>query len=105
MGILAYQIVIALIIIISGYSGKKSLNTATIIIILFTITHVFMPWLMIVQFITIAISYSIIKNKAEIITYNKNNHKEEEISWGCTTFYIILLLFIIYIYVKACFFS
>ena len=59
MEVLIYQIVIACIILISGYSGIRTKNITTIILILFTLTHVFMPWLMILQFITIGISYSV----------------------------------------------
>ncbi|WJJ96348.1 hypothetical protein [Algibacter luteus] len=72
MEVFIYQIVIAALIIISGYSGKKAKVITTIIIALFTITHIFMPWLMILQFITIAISFSV----ASYIANKKDEQKK-----------------------------
>lgn len=59
MAILGYQVTIAFIIIIASLFGKKSFYIAVGGAIIWTLTHVFMPWLMIVQFFTIFIAYSI----------------------------------------------
>lgn len=59
MEVLFYQVIIFVAIFISSLKSRKVLNLITLIIALFTITHIFMPWLMVVQFITITVAYMI----------------------------------------------
>lgn len=59
MAIAIYQAVIFGIIVISSFGGRKILVRTTIALSLFTLTHVFMPWLVGVQFVTIAIAYGV----------------------------------------------
>lgn len=56
MAIIAYQIIIAVIIIVSAFFGRGALGIIILAACLWTITHIFMPWLMILQFGTILIS-------------------------------------------------
>jgi len=46
MGIIGYQIVIALIIIIASFFGRSALGIVVFLAIIWTVTHVFVPWLM-----------------------------------------------------------
>ena len=59
MAVLLYQIGIFLAIIIASTFGKKSRNTALILISIFTLLQVFMSWLLLLQFFTIFISYQL----------------------------------------------
>jgi hypothetical protein len=63
MGILLYQIGIFIAIQLSTfYGGKSTRNVAIILITIFTLLQVFTSQLMILQFITIFISYLVSKN-------------------------------------------
>ncbi len=53
LGVLFYQILIAAIIIFAASKGKKSLALAAGLASLWTLSHVFYPPLMVVQFCTI----------------------------------------------------
>ena len=53
IGVLSYQVLIAAIIIFSSTKGKKVFALTVVLAILWTLSHVFYPPLMIVQFITI----------------------------------------------------
>jgi len=53
LAVIFYQILIATIIIVSASKSKKALFIAFILTSLWTLTHVFYPPLMVVQFITI----------------------------------------------------
>lgn len=100
MGVLLYQAAIFIIIIFSGYSSKKSLNTATIIIVVFTLFHVFVPWLMVLQFVTIGVSYVVargltIRNKEQkesIYKYNKSSVKKDESFWFSRVLGVMILI-------------
>jgi hypothetical protein len=60
MIIIIYQIIIALIIVLSAIiKGKKGLNYSLIGTIIWTLLHIFVPWLMIIQFFTILVAYGI----------------------------------------------
>lgn len=59
MAVLLYQVGIFLAIIIASFFGKKSRNTAVILISIFTLLQVFMSWLLLLQFFTIFIAYQI----------------------------------------------
>lgn len=59
MAVLLYQVGIFLAIIIASLFGKKSRNTAVILISVFTLLQVFMSWLLLLQFFTIFIAYQI----------------------------------------------
>ncbi|MCR8667946.1 hypothetical protein NO995_09655 [Aestuariibaculum sp. M13] len=83
MEVLYFQVGIFLIIVIAGLFGNSSRNTATILAIIFTIAMVFTSQLMIVQFITIVISYivsrSISKNSKDknLDDYEKYRQKNQ----------------------------
>ena len=62
MAVLFYQLGIFIAIQIAAVFGRKSRNTAIILISIFTILQVFVSWLLLLQFITIAISYNISNN-------------------------------------------
>jgi hypothetical protein len=62
MGILFYQIGIFVAIQIAAFFGKSSRNVAIILISLFTLLQVYTSGLMILQFITIFVSYIVSKN-------------------------------------------
>jgi len=59
MVVLFYQVVIFGIVIISAFGGRKALNRTAVVLCLWTLTHVFMPWLLAVQFVTIAVAFSV----------------------------------------------
>jgi hypothetical protein len=59
MAILLYQIFIALIVVIVGSSSKIAATITAGFAALWTLTHVFMPWLMVIQFFTIWVAYSV----------------------------------------------
>lgn len=59
MAVLLYQVGIFLAITIASAFGKKSRNTAVILISIFTLLQVFMSWLLLLQFFTIFIAYQI----------------------------------------------
>jgi hypothetical protein len=54
--VLGYQALIGGIILLASCFGKEILKGAVGLAALWTCTHIFAPWLMIVQFFTIAIS-------------------------------------------------
>ena len=62
MAVLLYQIGIFFAIQIAAAFGKNSRNTAIVLISIFTILQVFMSWLLLLQFITIYISYNVSNN-------------------------------------------
>jgi len=60
MEIIIYQIAIAAIIIVAAIiKGSKGLKYASIGAVVWTLFHIFVPWLMLVQFLTIALAYGI----------------------------------------------
>jgi len=68
LSLLGYQIIIAILVIGSAQlKAKKGLYIALIFTSLWTITHIFVPWLMVLQFTTIIVSgfigFSITNNK------------------------------------------
>lgn len=83
MAVLLYQIGIFLAIIISSTFGKKSRNTAVILISIFTLLQVFMSWLLLLQFATIFIAYSVsnsfIEKKPKNKTVSKSNKNTESV--------------------------
>lgn len=56
MGILDYQLVIAIIILIASLFGRKGWWVGIILTTVWTLANVFMAWVLIVQYITIAIA-------------------------------------------------
>lgn len=72
MAVLLYQIGIFIAIQIAATFGRNSRNTAVVLISIFTILQVFMSWLLLLQFITIYISYNISNN------YFSNKNKTQE---------------------------
>lgn len=53
IGVLFYQVLIATIIIFAANKGKKALTIAVVLASLWTLSHVFSPLLMFLQFCTI----------------------------------------------------
>lgn len=81
MAVFLYQIGIFMAIIIASFFGKKTRNTAVILISIFTILQVYMSWLLLLQFVTIFIAYSISNSFTEKKTKNKTvskSHKNTE---------------------------
>lgn len=60
MEILIYQIVIAAIVIGAALlKGAIGLKWAAVGTVVWTVLHIFAPWLMLIQFFTIAIAYAV----------------------------------------------
>jgi len=60
MVILIYQLVIGAIVVGGALvKGKIGLNWATTGAVVWTILHIFAPWLMLIQFGTIGVAYAI----------------------------------------------
>lgn len=105
IAILIYQAVIFSIIVISAYSGRRARNIAVIGTAIFTLVNVFMPWLVIVQLITILIAYGISSGIVERVEEKKRERelrrKEEKEGWtigsvlGCL-FLIVMAALVIY---------
>lgn len=74
MEVLAFQIVIFIIIMIAGFINNSTRNFAVALAVLFTIVMVFTNALMIIQFITILISFIISRS----INNTKNSNKAVE---------------------------
>ena len=55
-GVLFYQILIASIILFTANKGRKVLTIAVVLAVLWTLSHVFNPLLMILQFCTIIVT-------------------------------------------------
>lgn len=75
MGILIYQIGIFIAIQIAAFFGKSSRNVAIILISIFTVLQVYTSQLMILQFLTIIVSYFVAKN---FFDNKKENSNEEQ---------------------------
>ena len=75
MAVLLYQIGIFLAVQIASLFGKSARNTAIILITIFTLLQVFMSWLLILQLITIFISYRVSKRWFEN-SKSKTLHKK-----------------------------
>ncbi len=87
MGILIYQVGIFITIQIFAFFGKSSRNTAIVLISIFTLLQVFTSSLMIIQFITIFISYvfsnSILSESKNTVNHtNISQSKKEDISYN-----------------------
>ena len=74
MAIFLYQIGIFIAILIASSFGKNSRNTSIVLISIFTLLQVFMSWLLLLQFLTIFISYII----ANQIFFSENEKSENE---------------------------
>ncbi len=57
MIIVFFQVAIFIIILLSAFGGKPLLIKTAITIAVFSLTTIFMPWLMVIQFCTIGIAY------------------------------------------------
>jgi hypothetical protein len=82
MAVLLYQIGIFVVIQISSLFGKNFRNIAIAVVSIFTIVQIFTSWLLILQFLTIIISYWI-SNKWHFmdsltISKSENNKNKEE---------------------------
>lgn len=81
MAVFLYQIGIFTAIIIASYFGKKARNTTVILISIFTILQVFMSWLLILQFFTIIIAYSITLSTTKKKSRKKAVPKKREVEF------------------------
>lgn len=77
MHVLAYQVLIAIIIFISTFFGRFLRNITVLLLCLFTLFQVFTSWLVILQFITITISYFISESNSYL---NDNKSKKRELN-------------------------
>lgn len=93
MAVFLYQIGIILAIIIASAFGKKSRNTAVILISIFTILQVFMSWLLLLQFFTIFLAYQLSNSfiKKEVSHKQKTNPKSIKSGYGLSENNPILL--------------
>jgi len=57
MAILIYQLLIASIILFSALFSRRALYRASATLSMWTLTHLFMPWLMALQFGTITVAF------------------------------------------------
>ena len=78
MAVLLYQIGIFIAIQIAAMFGRNSRNTAIVLISIFTILQVFMSWLLLLQFITIYISYNVSNNSLSNKNENQGNHAQKK---------------------------
>lgn len=79
MEIFIFQIAVFAIIFLSAFFGREALNKTVLIVSVFTLLAVFMTWLIILQFITIVISYSLAVaqiNRQEEITERQSNYRK-----------------------------
>jgi hypothetical protein len=76
MEVLLYQVGIFLAILIAGKLGKNARITAIVLICIFTVLQVYMSWLLILQFITIIISYLISKSLSKAEKTSSSKKKE-----------------------------
>ena len=82
MAVLFYQIGIFIAIQVAAIFGKKSRNTAIVLISIFTILQVFMSWLLILQFFTVIISYVISNNWFLNDSKNESSKKTNKILYS-----------------------
>lgn len=102
MEVFVFQIIIFGIIFFSSFSGRRAVNLVSLIICVFTFLAIFTTWLMILQFVTIFVSYSIaverIKNSENSIqstqTTSSETYNSETQSKGCAPFITIFIIII-----------
>lgn len=73
LGVFGYQLGIFLIIYLSARGGRKLRNKAILYCSIWTLTHIFVPWLAILQFGTIFLAY-IFSSKKELTEDDINNY-------------------------------
>lgn len=99
MEVLGFQLFFFALILASGLFGRKIRNVVTIISIIFTLVMVFMTWLIILQFVTIAIAF-IITQKYVQETSLKLESADNSSSRGCL--YLIVGGGVLMIILKLC---
>lgn len=68
MKVYTYQLLIALTIVLTNFFGnERALSSVTYFWSAWTLTHVFTPWLMFLQFSTIGLSWLIAKSLRSVI--------------------------------------
>lgn len=85
MEIFIFQIAIIAVIFLSAFFGREVLNITVLIVSVFTLLAVFMTWLIILQFITIVISYFLAVpqiNRQEQITERQFNYRQNNAESG-----------------------
>jgi len=82
MAVLLYQIGIFMAIQIASLFGKSARNTAIILITIFTLLQVFMSWLLLLQLITIFISYKVSKRWFENSENESSNKKPNNVLYS-----------------------
>ena len=98
VAVLGYQIVIFIIIVAAASSGRKALYIAMFIASIWTATHIFVPWLMILQFCTIGFAFLIGlgMSKAEQVAVDTVQEEKHEPLDSFKTFFrnVFSLIFI-----------
>lgn len=103
MEVFLFQVMLFGIIFFSSFLGRKALNQISLLICVFTFLAIFKSWLMVLQFLTIFISYSIaverIKNSENSIqntqtTSTKSYSSENQNSKGYASFITIFIIVI-----------
>lgn len=82
MAVLLYQVGIFLAIQIASLFGKGARNTAIILITIFTFLQVFLSWLLILQLITIFISYLFSKRWFENSEHKRTNRESNKVLYS-----------------------
>ncbi len=82
MAVLLYQIGIFFAIQIASLFGKSARNTAIILITIFTLLQVFISWLLLLQLITIFISYRVSKRWFENTENESFNKKSNNVLYS-----------------------
>lgn len=85
MGIFLYQIGIFIAIQIAAAFGKSSRNVAIVLISIFTILQVYTSGLMILQFLTIIVSYYFSKSIVESDKNKNQNNKPKQTNYAAKT--------------------
>ncbi|WP_026977454.1 hypothetical protein [Flavobacterium tegetincola] len=107
MEVFIIQVIIFGIIFLTSYLGRKSLDITAVVISVFTIFAVFTSWLIILQFVTIVISYLFALDKmslrkeqkipAKNIVIPQNNSKSNN-DRGCLTFTTLFIVVMGFLY-------
>ncbi|PZU81513.1 MAG: hypothetical protein DI529_15470 [Chryseobacterium sp.] len=89
MEVFGFQLFFFITILISAIFGRKTRNSVVLFSIIFTVIMVFMTWLIILQFFTIAIAYYITENYVDG-SQNKLNDVDNKYGKGCIVIIVIV---------------
>jgi hypothetical protein len=82
MAVILYQIGIFIAIQIASQFGKSARNTAIVLITIFTLLQVFMSWLLLLQLITVFISYNFSKQWFQEKKPKQNQKQPNNVLYG-----------------------